>query len=355
MIINNKMLLQGNKAAVYGALLGGVTHFFGYPITPACEITNTSAVLFKKFNKVFLQTESEISAINMILGANSAGARAMTASSGPGISLMNEAISYIAGSEVPCVIINVQRVGPGLGYIWPEQSDYNMVVKGGGHGIYKNIVFAPNSAQEMCDFSYRAFEIAEKYRITVFILSDAYIGQMMEIVSLPIKIKFNKSKKWGLLNNKNKNIITSIYDTKEDLNDKMINRLLNKYKKIEDEIVSYEEYNIDMNTEFIISSFGICSRICFNVIDELKKNNINIGMIRPITLFPFPKKKFQSLPKKIKKIFVVELNEGQMIDDIKISINNNLPIIGLNWYGGNIPTVNEIVSKIKEEIIKEVK
>ena len=349
---NKKQLMKGNDAVVFGALFAGATHFFGYPITPSCEIINTSALLFKKLNRTFLQTESEISAINMILGANSTGARAMTASSGPGISLMNESISYLAASEVPSVIVNIQRTGPGLGYIWPEQGDYNMVVKGGGHGIYKNIVFAPNSVQEMCDFTYKAFEIAEKYRITVFILADAYIGQMMEFIKLPYRIKYNKyNKKWAIYNKQYRNIITSIYDTKKQLN-KNIDNLLEKYKIIEEKLVEYEEYCVDDKTDFIISAFGICSRICLTVIDKLNNDGINIGLIRPKTLFPFPNDRFKNIQNNIKKIFVVELNDGQMIHDVKIATNKNISIINLNWYGGNIPSVKEIIDRIKNEIKK---
>ena len=194
-----KQLMKGNEAVVHGALLGGATHFFGYPITPASEIAHAAADLCSnRSGRHFLQAESEVSAINMIYGAAAAGARVMTASSGPGISLMAEGISYIAGAELPCVIVDVQRAGPGLGNIWPEQSDYNAVVKGGGHGNYRNVVLAPNSAQEMCDLTYGAFEIADRYRVTVFVLSDAYIGQMMEPVELPERDLHGERKGWAL-------------------------------------------------------------------------------------------------------------------------------------------------------------
>ncbi len=235
-------LIKGNEAVVYGAILGGATHFFGYPITPASEIAHAAAILFGRTGRHFLQAESEVNVINMLFGASAAGARVMTASSGPGISLMQEGLSYIAGAELPCVVINVQRAGPGLGNIWPEQSDYNATVKGGGHGNYKNFVFAPNSAQEMCDFSYRAFEIADKYRITVFILADAYIGQIMEPVRFPEKVKHSKRKDWALYADKmsRKNLITSIYmNTK--LQSDHNKKLQAKYKKIEEAAVELEE------------------------------------------------------------------------------------------------------------------
>lgn len=193
-----KQLVMGNEAVVYGALLGGATHFFGYPITPASEIAHAAASFFPAAGRFFLQAESEVSVINMIYGAASAGARAMTATSGPGLSLMAEGLSYLAGAELPSVIVNVQRAGPGLGFIWPEQSDYNSVVKGGGHGNYHNIVLAPNSVQELCDFTYRAFEIADAWRTTVIILSDACISQMMEPLELPSAVKHGARKEWAV-------------------------------------------------------------------------------------------------------------------------------------------------------------
>lgn len=209
----SRQLMYGNEAVVYGALLGGATHFFGYPITPASEIVHAAARYFPRLGQVFLQVESEVNAINMLFGAAAAGGRVMTASSGPGISLMQEGLSYMAGAELPCVVVDVQRAGPGLGNIWPEQGDYNAVVKGGGHGNYKNVVLAPHSAQEMCDFTYKAFEIADNYRVTVFILADAYIGQIMEPVILPRKISKGKRKDWALYADaaSRHNLITSIY------------------------------------------------------------------------------------------------------------------------------------------------
>jgi 2-oxoisovalerate ferredoxin oxidoreductase alpha subunit len=241
----SKQLVIGNEAVVYGALLGGATHFFGYPITPASEIAHAAAGYFPAAGRFFLQAESEVSAINMIYGAASAGARAITGSSGPGISLMAEGLSYMAGAELPCVIVDIQRVGPGLGYIWPEQGDYTMVVKGGGHGSYRNIVFAPASVQEMCDFTYRAFEIADRFRITVVILSDAYIGQMMEPIELPAEVKHGARKDWAVYGDRESrhNLITSIYMSQKVLSDLNL-RLQAKYRVIEQELVEYEEIQV---------------------------------------------------------------------------------------------------------------
>ena len=345
-----KKLMKGNDAIVHGALLGGATHFFGYPITPASEIAETGAYYFTKAGRTFLQAESELAAINMMLGSASAGARVMTASSSPGIALMGEGLSYLAGSNLPSVIVNVQRTGPGLGYIWPEQGDYNMVVKGGGHGIYKNIVLAPNSVQEMADFAYKAFELADKYRMTVMILSDAYIGQMMEPVSFSSKILKSKRKDWAVYADaeSRKNLISSIYMTKEELVHN-IDNLLAKYKKLEKDIVEYEETSID-DAEHIIVAFGISSRIALTAIRTLRARGVKIGLFRPKTLFPFPKKRLLEISKNLKSIMSVELNEGQMVDDIELAVQCSVPVKKFGWYGGVVPTVTELVDKVKESI-----
>lgn len=344
-----KKLMKGNDAIVHGALLGGATHFFGYPITPASEIAEAGAHYFTKAGRTFLQAESELAAVNMILGSASAGARVMTASSSPGIALMGEGLSYLAGSNLPSVIVNVQRTGPGLGYIWPEQSDYNMAVKGGGHGIYKNIVLAPNSVQEMADCAYKAFELADKYRMTVMILSDAYIGQMMEPVSFSAKILKSKRKGWAVYADEESrtNLITSIYMTKEELVNN-IDNLLAKYKNLEG-IVDYEETSIN-DAEHIIVAFGISSRVALTAIRALRSQGVKIGLFRPKTLFPFPKKRLFEISKNLKSIIAVELNEGQMADDIELAVKCLAPVKKLGWYGGVVPTVMELVGKVKESI-----
>ncbi len=346
----NKKIMKGNDAIVHGALLGGATHFFGYPITPANEISHAAALYFTKAGRTFLQAECEVSSINMLYGAAGAGARVMTASSGPGISLMAEGLSYIAGAELPCVVINIQRAGPGLGNIWPEQGDYNCVVKGGGHGCYKNIVLAPNSVQEMADFSYKAFELADKYKMTVFLLADAYIGQMMEPVVFPEKVLHSEYKDWALNVDKKsrKNAVTSIYMSSEELQNLNL-KLQAKYKQLEEDITDFEEMSTE-DADVIFVAFGICSRICLSTVNKLRESGIKAGLLRPKTLFPFPKKKLYDLSKKCKKIVVVELNDGQMADDVDLAVKSSIPVLRYNWYGGIVPTVDMIVDKLKKDI-----
>ena len=343
----SKQFMKGNDAIVHGALLGGATHFFGYPITPASEIAHAASNLFPKCERSFLQAECEVSSINMLYGAASAGARVITASSGPGISLMAEGLSYMAGAELPCVVVDIQRAGPGLGNIWAEQGDYNCVVKGGGHGCYKNIVLAPYSVQEMCDFTYKAFEIADKYRMTVFILADAYIGQMMESIEFPNIIKHGKRKDWALNADKESqgNLITSILLNTKTLSDHNL-KLQDKYKRVEDEIVDYEEVKTD-DADIIFVAFGVSARICLTAVEELRQQGIKIGMLRPKTLFPFPKKVLKALANKTKKIIVVELNDGQMAVDVEVATQFQVPILKYNWYGGMVPTVEQLVEKVK--------
>lgn len=345
-----KQLTKGNDAVVYGALLGGATHFFGYPITPASEIAHAAAEYFPRSGRHFVQAESEVSVINMLYGAACAGARTMTASSGPGVSLMAEGISYFAGCELPGVIIDVQRAGPGLGNIWPEQSDYNFAVKGGGHGNFKNVVLAPNSAQEMCDFTYKAFEIADKYRVLVFILSDAYIGQMMEPVQLPTKVKHVKRKDWAIYADREsrKNLITSIFMNQKILSDVNI-RLQEKYRLIEKELIEYEEVETE-DADALFIAFGITARICFTAMQELRKKGIKVGLFRPKTLFPFPEKRLKQLSKKSRKFIVVELNNGQMAEDVRLSVESRIPVLRYNWYGGIVPSVYEIVERTEKDL-----
>jgi 2-oxoisovalerate ferredoxin oxidoreductase alpha subunit len=346
----NKHFIKGNDAIVHGALLGGATHFFGYPITPASEVAHTAADLFPKANRTFLQAECEVSSINMLYGASSAGARVMTASSGPGISLMSEGLSYMAGAELPCVVVDIQRAGPGLGNIWPEQSDYNCVVKGGGNGCYKNIVLAPYSVQEMSDFSYKAFELADKYRMTVFILADAYIGQMMEAIELPKEVKHESRKDWGLYADKKsrKNLITSILMKTEALSEHNI-KLQEKYRELENELVDYEELETE-DAEIVFAAFGISARLCMTAVGELREKGIKAGMLRPKTLFPFPSKAIKKIAARTRKIIVVELNNGQMAYDVELAAERLAPVIRYNWFGGIVPTVEELVEKVKKDI-----
>jgi 2-oxoisovalerate ferredoxin oxidoreductase alpha subunit len=345
-----KLLLKGNEASVYGALLAGCECFFGYPITPASEITNTSAEFFPKLGRTFLQAESEIAAINMVFGASAAGRRAMTASSGLGISLKQEGVSYIATCELPAVIIDIMRGGPGLGNIGPEQSDYNQVVKGGGHGSYKCIVLAPNSAQEMCDFTVEAFDLADKYRTPVYVLADSVIGQMLESVSLPDPIGNHPIPDWALAGTKEtrQNMITSIYLDYDDLEAVNVN-LQKKYSEIMKKEQCSEEYMTE-DADLILVGYGIISRIAHSAVDVLRAEGLKVGMIRPITLFPFPVDALRGLAERTQSFLCVEMSNGQMIDDVRLAIECSKPVELLNRMGGNVPSLEEITAKCKEII-----
>ncbi|MBU1567371.1 MAG: 3-methyl-2-oxobutanoate dehydrogenase subunit VorB [Proteobacteria bacterium] len=343
-------LMKGNEAVIYGALLGGATHYFGYPITPASEIAHAAADLFPRCGKHFLQAECEVSSISMLYGAAAAGARVITGSSGPGLSLMAEGLSYLSGSELPSVVVDVQRAGPGLGYIWPEQADYNFIVHGAGHGSHSGVVLAPNSAQEMCDFAYKAFELAERYRCTVFILSDAYIGQIMEPVELPRQIKANPHKDWALYGDADSrhNLLSSIYLKLEELEGHNLH-LQEKYRLMETEIVDFEEILTD-DVEYLFVAYGISSRICHSAVAELRKKGIKAGMLRPKTLFPFPSVRLQQLAGHVKKIVVAELSNGQMVRDVQLAVQGAVPVDLYNWMGGRIPSTDEIVQRLKKDI-----
>jgi pyruvate/2-oxoacid:ferredoxin oxidoreductase alpha subunit len=344
-----KQLMKGNEAVVHGALLGGATHFFGYPITPASEIAHAAADLFNRTGRHFLQAESEVAAINMLYGAAGAGARVMTASSGPGISLMAEGISYIAGAELPCVIVDVQRAGPGLGNIWPEQSDYNAVVKGGGHGNYHNAVLAPNSAQEMCDLTYRAFEIADRYRVTVFVLSDAYIGQMMEPVELPETVLHGERKEWALHGDASsrENLITSIYMSTSGQSDHNWN-LRAKYDLMENEITDWRETDTE-DAEILFVAYGISARLALSAVHALRADGVKAGLLRPVTLFPFPRRRIAELAAgSVRDIAVLELADGMMADDVELAVPDEVNVARLNWLGGEVPTTTEVLASARE-------
>ncbi|MFQ3620403.1 MAG: 3-methyl-2-oxobutanoate dehydrogenase subunit VorB [Spirochaetales bacterium] len=347
-----KQLIKGNEAVVYGALLGGATHFFGYPITPASEIAHAAAEHFVSTGRCFLQAEDEVNAINMLYGASAAGGRVMTASSGPGIALMSEGLSYLAGAELPAVVVDVQRAGPGLGNIWPEQSDYNMVVKGGGHGNYRNIVIAPYSAQEMCDFAYRAFELADKYRMTVFILSDAYIGQIMEAVEIPTQVLHSPRKEWALYADaeSRKNLITSILMNTELLSQHN-RKLQEKYARLEKEFVEWEEYDTE-DADFLFIAYGISARISLSVVRELRRLRYKAGLLRPKTLYPFPLQRIAELGRQVDQITVVELSNGQMAADVELAAKR--PVLKYNWMGGHVPSIQEVLDLAKQDIQKTV-
>ena len=343
-----QLLLKGNEATIYGALLAGCECFFGYPITPASEIAHTAAELFPKLNRCFLQAESETAAINMVLGAAAAGRRALTASSGLGISLKQEGISYIAACELPAVIIDITRGGPGLGNIGPEQADYNQVVKGGGHGSYKCIVLAPNSSQEMCALTMRAFELADAYRTPVYVMADGVIGQMLESVILPPPIDRRPLPEWALAGNKEtrRNFITSIYLEHDDL-EALNLKLQEKYRVIREKEQVCEVYQVE-DSALVMVGYGIISRLIRSAVDILRKEGYKVGMLRPVTLFPFPETAMRDAARHAESFLCVELSNGQMVDDLKLSIDCSKPVHLYTRMGGNVPSLSDICQKCRE-------
>lgn len=350
--MGEKILMKGNEAIGEAAIHAGCQSFFGYPITPQTEIGAYMAKEMPKVGRVFLQAESEVAAINMVYGAAGAGVRTMTSSSGLGISLKQEGISYIAGAELPCVIVNVMRGGPGLGTIQPSQSDYLQAVKGGGHGDYKLIVYAPASVQEMVELVEEGFDKADEYRTPVMILADGMLGQMMEPVEFKERKKTELPSKdsWkadGLKGRKKHNLITSLFLQSEQLEEHNY-RLQAKYKKIEENEKKYETYNLEGEVDLVMAAYGTTARICKNVIKLLAKEGINVGLIRPITLWPFPNEIFEKTAALSKHGFLsVEMSCGQMVEDVKLSVNGVKPVYFFGKPGGIVPTPSEIANKIK--------
>jgi 2-oxoglutarate ferredoxin oxidoreductase subunit alpha len=350
-----KVLMKGNEAIAEAAIKAGCRHYFGYPITPQTEIAAYMAKRMPKIGGVFLQAESEVSAINMVYGVAGAGFRVMTSSSSPGISLKQEGISYIAGADLPALIINVQRGGPGLGGIQPSQSDYFQATKGGGHGDYRLIVLAPASVQEMADLTIKAFDISEKYRVPAMLLADGTMGQMMEPVSLPETAPTESEKPWavrGTNMERKHNIINSLYLKPEILEQTNFERF-ERYKAIEENEVMYEECMMD-DAEYCVVAFGIAARVSKNAVTEARKKGIKVGLIRPITLWPFPKDVLNKAADKVKGFISVELSMGQMIEDIKLSTECKKPVELCNRTGGMIPTPEEVLASI-EKLAKEAK
>jgi len=345
--------MKGNEAIVMGAILAGCRSYFGYPITPASEVAETAAKLLPKVGGTFLQAESEVAAINMVYGAAAAGQRTMTASSSPGISLKQEGISYMAGSELPCVIADIVRGGPGLGNIAPEQSDYNQIVKGGGHGNYQNIVLSPNCAQEMCDLTMLAFDLADRYRNPAVLLCDGYVGQMMEPVEVPAPVTDLPKKPWAVEADAatRNNLISSIY-LKEDELEAHVRHLYKKYAEVEEKEVRFEEYRLD-DCDYVAVAYGIVSRLMMTAVDEARDAGIKVGMLRPITLWPFPKKRLWELSRHVKGMLVAECSVGMLVDDVKLAIECHVPVHLYTRVGGNIPSAAELlgaIRKLQEEL-----
>ncbi len=347
--MTDKVLMKGNEAIAEAALIAGCRHYFGYPITPQTEIAAYMAKRMPKIGGVFLQAESEVAAINMVYGVASTGKRVMTSSSSPGISLKGEGISYMAGADLPALVINVQRGGPGLGGIQPSQSDYFQATKGGAHGDFHMIVLAPSSVQEMADLTVKGFELADKYRMTSMILADGTMGQMMEPVSLDYDVAPSPEKPWATVGTnmeREHNIVNSLFLAPEELEKTNFERY-DRYKYIEENEAMYEEYMMD-DAEICIAAFGIAARVSKNAITEARKEGIKVGMIRPITVWPFPKKPFEKAAETVKQFISVELSMGQMIEDVKLATGCKAPVTLCNRTGGMIPSPEQVLEAIRE-------
>ncbi|MFO8067867.1 MAG: 3-methyl-2-oxobutanoate dehydrogenase subunit VorB [Bacteroidales bacterium] len=348
-------LMKGNEALAEAAIRAGTDAYFGYPITPQSEIIEY--LMFEnpveRTGMVVLQAESELSAINMVYGAAGCGKRVMTTSSSPGVSLMQEGISYIAGAELPCVLVNVVRGGPGLGTIQPSQSDYFQAVKGGGHGDYKMIVLAPATVQESVDFVKLAYELAFKYNVPVMILSDGIIGQMMEKVELFEQMpRESKDYDWATVGKKpgkDSVIITSLQLKSED-QEKVNLRLQAKYREIEKNEVMYEEIMCD-DAEYLFAAFGSCARITRKAMEMARAKGIKVGLLRPISLYPFPVDAFNNIASRMKGILTVEMNAGQMVEDVKLAVNGKTKVEHFGRFGGVIPSPDEILNALEQKII----
>ena len=347
----NVKLMKGNEALAEAAIQAGCNAYFGYPITPQSEVLEYLAREMPKYDRVVLQAESEVASINMVYGAAGAGFRAMTSSSSPGISLMAEGISYLAGAELPCLLVNVNRAGPGLASIQPGQGDYFQATKGGGHGDYRMIVLAPSSVQEMADHVFLGFDLADKYRNPVMILSDGAIGQMMEKVEWG-KHGINKiDKPWattGKTNGRERNIITSLFIKPEDMEQHNL-KLVAKYNEIRKNEVRYEEINVD-DAEYIFVAYGLSSRICLKAMDIARSKGIKVGLFRPITLFPFPYQRLLQIASHLKMILTVELNSGQRVEDVELAVKGKVPVSFYGKMGGIMPTPEEVVESLEKAI-----
>jgi 2-oxoglutarate/2-oxoacid ferredoxin oxidoreductase subunit alpha len=348
-------LMKGNEAVAEAAIRAGADGYFGYPITPQSEIIEylMEANPYVTTGMVVLQAESEIAAINMVYGGAGCGKKVMTSSSSPGISLKQEGITYIAGAELPCLIVNVVRGGPGLGTIQPAQSDYFQAVKGGGHGDYHLIVLAPASVQEMADFVDLSFELAFKYRNPVMMLSDGAIGQMMEKVWLsPPKERSKTVPEWattGKPPTRERNIITSL-ELDPDRQEIFNKKLVAKYNEIREKEVRFEEFQCE-DAEYLLVAYGTSARVCQKSVELSREQGIKAGLLRPITLFPFPSKQINKLADKVKLILTVEMSAGQMVEDVLLSVNGKVPVYHYGRMGGMIPTPDEVVENLKERIM----
>ncbi len=342
-----KILMKGNEAIGEAAVVAGCRHYFGYPITPQSELIEYMAKRLPQVDGVFLQAESEIAAINMVYGAAGAGARVMTSSSSPGISLKQEGISYIAGAELPCVIVNMVRGGPGLGSIQPGQCDYFQATKGGGHGDYHNIVLVPNSVQELVDYTILAFELADKYRNPVMLLGDGALGQMMEPIAFPQGAAAAPAKPWattGLRGRKEPNVINSLHIQAPDLEKHNIH-LQAKYKTIRENETRWETYKTD-DAELVLVAYGISARVALSAMEQARAAGMKVGLFRPITAWPFPYEALAPLAGKAKAFLAVELSAGQMVEDVRLAVNGASPVYHYGRLGGMICSPKEVLGEV---------
>ncbi len=346
----SKVLMKGNEAIAEAAIAAGCVYFFGYPITPQTEVAEYMAKRLPKVGGLCLQAESEVAAINMLMGASAAGTRAMTSSSSPGVSLKSEGISYIAGCDLPCLVVNVQRGGPGLGGIQPSQQDYYQATRGVGHGDLRLIVLAPSSVQEMASLTAEAFDLADAYRMPAMLLADGALGQMMEPVDFSVFPKRELPEKtWatnGTKGERKKNIVNSLFIDPNEL-ENSIRARYERYAQVEENEVRYEEYMTD-DADIILVAFGITARIAKSAIADMRKAGIKAGLLRPITLWPFPKKKLGELADTAKVFLSVEMSMGQMVDDVRLAVNGKRPVHFFGRTGGIIPSVEEVAAEIQK-------
>ena len=346
--MSNKVLMKGNEAIAEAAISAGCLYFFGYPITPQTEVAEYMARRLPKVGGLCLQAESEVAAINMLMGASAAGTRAMTSSSSPGISLKSEGISYIAGCDLPCLVVNVQRGGPGLGGIQPSQQDYYQATRGVGHGDLRLIVLAPSSVQEMASLTAEAFDLADTYRMPAMLLADGALGQMMEPVDFSVFPKRELPEKTWATNGhggaRKKNLVNSLFIDPNEL-ENSIRARYERYAKVEENEVRYEEYMTE-DAEIILVAFGITARIAKSAITEARAKGVKAGLLRPITLWPFPKKRLGELADRAKAFLSVEMSMGQMVDDVRLAVNGKKPVSFFGRTGGIIPSVEEVAAEI---------
>jgi pyruvate/2-oxoacid:ferredoxin oxidoreductase alpha subunit len=341
-----RQFMKGNDAIIVGALAAGCRAYYGYPITPASEIAHAAAQHFPALGGVFIQAESEVAAVNMVYGTAGMGVRTMTASSSPGFSLKQEGLSYCAGAELPCVVVNIVRGGPGLGNIAPEQADYFQITKGGGHGNYRLITLAPNGAQEMCDLTMLAFDLADTYRNPACIMADGITGQMMEVVEIPTAgpVAFDHSA-WQVRGTPESsgNLVSSIFLEPDELEQHNL-KLDAKYKEITAKEVRYEEYRTE-DADLVVVAYGVVSRIVYSAVDAARDAGLKVGLLRPITLWPFPSEPIARLTETAQRILAVELSTGQMVEDVRLAVDGRVPVHFYGRCGGMVPGGSELLAE----------